>query len=215
MRRFVAVALLVALVGAGSALAARGDPQKRFTPADQARARAMLLRASDLPGFRAGPNTGETDSYCKALDESDLTLTGEAAGRQFGLGVVFAASAAQVYESAADANASWRRNTSAAGEKCGREILRTEYAKQGVRLLSLRRLPFPSIAPRTIAYRARFLASTPQGQVPLTLDLVGLMHSRAQATVVLGSAVVAPDRQAELRLTRIVAQRMASAMRRG
>jgi hypothetical protein len=214
MRRLVAIGLLLALVVAGAALAGRGDPQKRITRADQARAKAMLLRPADLPGFRVGPVEGDDDLYCAAVDESDLTVTGEASGRQFASGVVFAASSALVYESLADATAAWRRSTSAAGEQCGRTILSTAYARQGVRLVSLRQMAFPRIAPRTVAYRVRFVATTPQGRVPLTLDVFGLMHSRAQATVVLGSALVTPDRGAAVRLTRLVAERMASAMRR-
>jgi hypothetical protein len=213
MRGVFAMVLLLALLGAGAALAARGDPQKRITPADQARAKAMLLRPADFPGFRVGPATGDSDVYCAALDASDLTLTGEAAGRQFASGAAFAGSSALVYESTADANAAWRRNTSAAGERCGRTLLRTEYAKQGVRLVSLRRIAFPRVAQRSVAYRARFVARTPQGEIPLTMDVVGLMHSRAQATVVAGSLLVTPDRTATSRLARLVAKRMATAMR--
>jgi hypothetical protein len=39
------------------------------------------------------------------------------------------------------------------------------------------------------------------------------MHSRAHASVVVGSALVAPTRAEELRLGRVVAKRMATAMR--
>ena len=74
MRRVLVLALLLGLVVTGAALAGRGDPQKRIVPADQARAKAMLLRKSDsaVP-YRVTrlPDTG--DFYCKALDESDLT----------------------------------------------------------------------------------------------------------------------------------------------
>jgi hypothetical protein len=52
MTRIVTLRLAVVLVATGSALAARGDPQKRITPADQARAKAMLLRAADLRRIR-------------------------------------------------------------------------------------------------------------------------------------------------------------------
>jgi hypothetical protein len=213
MRRSVTLALVLALVASGAALAAKGDPQKRTTPADQARAKAMLVRLADVPGAKATPAGPDTDFYCKALDESDLTLTGEATGRQLSVGVMFAGSASQVYESVADAVASWTRGTSAGGVRCAEAALRREFAKQGARLVSLRKVAFPRVAGRTAAYRATLSATTSQGDIPLYLDLVALMHSRAQASVVVGSALVAPPRSEEVRLARLVAKRMAAAMR--
>jgi hypothetical protein len=213
MRRLLAFALLLALVGAGAALAARGDPQKRISPADQARAKAMLVRKSDLPGFRVGPAGTAGDFYCKALDMSDLTLTGKAEGRQLALGTVFVGSSSEVYQSVADAGAAWRRGTSTAGMRCGTTLLRREFAKGGARLTSLRKIAFPRVSDRTIAYRVKLSVTTAQGVVPLYVDLVGLMRSRAQATVVVGSALVAPGRAEVLGLARLVAKRMATAMR--
>jgi hypothetical protein len=213
MRRLVALALALALVASGAALAAKGDPQKRITPADQARAKAMLVRPADIPGAKVIPAGPDTDFYCKALDESDLTITGEATGRQLSVGVTFAGSASQVYESVGDAAASWRRATSAAGVRCAESALRREFAKQGARLVSLRKIAFPRVAGRTTVYRATLSATTAQGDVPLYLDLVALMHSRAHASVVVGSALVAPPRSEEVRLARLVAKRMTAAMR--
>ena len=214
MRRPAVVALAVALVATGSALAAKGDPQKRITPADQARARATLIRPADLPGYRVGPPQGDSgDFYCAALDASDLTLTGEAASRQFALTIVFVASSSEVYESVRDADAAWRRSTSPAGVRCATILLGREFAKQGARLLSLRKIAFPRVASRTVAFRLKLSASTPQGEVPMTVDLVALMHSRAHASIVVGSALVPPERAEELRIARIVALRMRAAMR--
>jgi hypothetical protein len=48
--------------------------------------------------------------------------------------------------------------------------------------------------------------------VSVFLDLVALMRSRAHATVIVGSALVAPTRAYEVDLARIVARRMARAM---
>jgi len=83
----------------------------------------MLLRKSDFsPAFAAGPASGgASDFYCAALDESDLTLTGEAESPSFAGGFEFLASTAYVYKSRADSDASWKRGTSAAGQKCIRE----------------------------------------------------------------------------------------------
>jgi hypothetical protein len=213
-RALVVVVVVLVLVAAGAALAARGDPQKRITPADQARARAMLLRPADLPAYRVLPAASDTgDFYCPALDASALTLTGEAAGKRLVLDFVIATSSSEVWESRADAQAAWRKSTNAAGVACARTVLRREFAKQGARLESLRQVPFPRVASRTVAFRVSLLTRTPQGEVPIILELVALMHSRAHATVAVSSALVPPDRPLTLQLARTTAKRMARAMR--
>ena len=216
MRRALTLALTACLVAVGSASATHQDPQKRLTKGDNARARAMLIKRTDLPtGFRARPDSGQDPhTDCAAsVSESDLTLTGEAEGKQFALGVVFVGSASQVYASVAEAGASWRRAMSSAGVKCATTLLRREFSKQGIRLVSLRKAAFPRVSDRTVAYRVELSATTEQGPVPLYVDLVALMHSRAQATVLVGTALVAPTRADELRYARLVAGRMARAMR--
>jgi hypothetical protein len=217
LRRLLVVAALLAfLVAAGSVSASHQDPQKRLTRADNARARAMLVTRADLPPGFLAQRGGSEDPHgnCDpAVSESDLTLTGEADGTQFALGPVLVSSAAQIYRSTADADASWRRSTSAAGVQCGTILLNQEFAKQGIRLVSLRRVAFPRVAQRTVAYRVRLSARTPQGAVELFVDLVALKHDRAHATVIVGTPLAPPQRADELRFARLVAGRMATAMR--
>jgi len=212
MRRLLCFVLLLALVGAGAALAARGDPQKKITRADQARAKAMLLRKADFSAvFRATPaSADEGDFYCKALDGSDLTLTGEAESPTFAGGVEFVSSLSEVYRSLVDANTAWRRETSAAGEKCARDELRRQFGKQGIRLESLRRMAFPRLAPRSVAYR---IVLSPQGGGRAYIDVVALQQSRGHAALLLGSALAPMPKDEEVRLARLVAGRMAKAMR--
>jgi len=213
VRRLLALAILASLVVTATALAARGDPQRKITLADEARANAMLVRHSDLPGSRPGAPTPDVDFYCPGLDASDLTLTGDANGRRFAVGLMIVASAAEVYESRADASAAWRRSTGGAGVSCARSVLRRQLAQQGARLISLRKIAFPRLADRTVAYRATLSGTTPQGEVTAYIDLIALMRSRAHTTITVGSALTTPPRSEELHLARTVAKRMASAMR--
>jgi hypothetical protein len=207
--------LVGCLVVVGAAAANHQDPHKRLTKADNARARAMLVKPSDLPGFQAQASNRDDPHYdCAAsVTEADLTLTGEARGKTFTTGVVFVESGSQIYESTADASASWRRSTSTAGIDCLTKLLRREYGKQGLQVVSVRKTAFPRLAQRTIVFRIEISAPSAQGPVPVFIDLVAQMHSRAQATVIVGSGVVAPPRAEELRLARLVADRMAQAMR--
>jgi len=211
VRRLACFVVLLALVGTSAALAVRGDPQKKIAPADQARAEAMLLRKADFGlGFKATPASSDAgDFYCKALDESDLTLTGEAESPTFQGGVEFVSSLSQVYESLADSSTSWRRGTSAAGDKCVRDEFRRQFQKDGIRLESFRRMAFPRFAERSIAYR---LVASSQG-VRVFIDAVVLQQLRGQAALLLGSALAPMPKAEEVRLTRIVAGRMAKAMR--
>ena len=109
MRVVLTLALLLALAVAGTALAARGDPDKQIRQADQARAKAMLLRPADFnPAFTARPSSsgGSGDFYCGALDESDLTLTGEARSRSFTATTEYVTSTSYVRETT-PMNVSW------------------------------------------------------------------------------------------------------------
>jgi hypothetical protein len=201
----------LALVLAGTALAARGDPQKAIRPADQARAKSMLLRGGDFnPAFVTHPSSGGSgDFYCSALDESDLTLTGEARSPSFVATTEFVSSTAYVYESRADSNASWARGTSTAGEQCLRAGLRGQFQGTPVRLVSFKRLAFPRRAQRSVAYRA---VATQQG-VRLYLDVVAMQVSRAQAAVIYISGLTPPPPGEVRRLTGLVAKRAEKAMR--
>jgi hypothetical protein len=210
MRSLVVV---LALALTGSAYADHLEPEKRIRAADQARARAMLLRQSDLPGFQQQPSSGaDPHLTCAALDESDLTVTGDAEAPTWGLSVVFATSSSTVYATQADAAKSWRRGTSSSGMRCLRQELGREFARQGARVVSVRRVAFPALAQRSAAYRLT-LAGTAQGQTfNAFVDFLVLMEGRALAGLVLGSALVPPDRAADVRLGRTLAGRMAKAM---
>lgn len=211
MRRLLLLLACVSLVGAGAALAARGDPQKEIVPADQARAKAMLLRKADLgPEFKA-TKTGSSDDdfYCEALDESDLTVTGEAESPDFEMLTVFVSSLSQVYASTADSSASWQRGTSAAGEKCVRDEFRRLFRVGSGRLVSFRRMAFPRVAEKSVAYR---MVASSQG-VRVFLDVIALKQGRAQAGVLFVSGLAPVPKVEETRLARIVEGRMKTAMR--
>ena len=211
MRRLVVIAFVLALLGANAALAA--DPKKKINPADQALARAMLLKLSDVGlGFRLLPARGASDlgSFtCAALDESDLTVTGEAKSPNFTSGLHTIASTAGIYASAREASTSWRRGASAAGFTCLSNAFRRIARSQGADFVSFRKVPFPAIAPQTIAYRWQVLVSG----VRAYTDVVLLMRGRAQAAAFFIAALAPLERSEELRLTRLISKRMAKAMR--
>jgi hypothetical protein len=212
MRKTFLLLVLAALVGASAAFAV-GEPQKKITPADQARAKAMLMRQADVGiGYRpiAGNSSGNALSFnCPALDESDLTVSGEASSPNFSSGLQTFSSASAVYVSASDAKASWRRGTSPAGFTCLRAVFKRIARARGLHFVSFRKIPFPAVAPRTAAYRWQSLANG----VRVYADVVLLMRVRAQSAVFLISGIDPLERPEAVRLTRLISSRMAKAMR--
>ena len=66
---------------------------------------------------------------------------------------------------------------------------------------------------QTVAYRIALSASVQGQEVPLYVDLVVLMQSRAHVALYFGSGLAPAARAEELRLARLAAGRMAKAMR--
>jgi hypothetical protein len=209
--KLVAVVVLLSLAVAGTALGSRGDPKERFTHADQARAKAMVLRQSDFSvAYTARPgSSGSGDFYCAALDESDLTLTGKATSPSFTTTGEFVSSSSDVYVSRADATASWKRGTSSAGQVCLRAGLRAEFQGTAVKLVSFKRIAFAPRGQRSVAYRA---VAIEQG-IRVYLDVVAMQVSRAEASVVYVAALAPPPAGELRRLTAVVERRMQKAMR--
>ncbi len=212
--------LIAALVVPAVALAADGQPRKALTKAGQATARSVLLVRGDLgAGFASTARDNDRrlpkGARCDALDESDLTITGDAASPDFRLaqGPVFVTvgSTAQVYRTLREANASWNRGSTAETTTCLGDIIRlTAGPGRKITVVSARKIPFPSVAPKTAAYRIVIdVTFGGKQRVRAYVDAVILQQGRIQSGLLftsLGSPVDDSDR---LALARVVAARMA------
>ncbi len=179
---------VVAAVAAAGAAADHNEPMRAPNKADEARAKSLLLRRSDLaPGFTMRRATSSGHITCAAADESDLTSTGHAESPQYSLampGKLFVVlSAAEIYKSTAQADTAWRRGTSAAGERCVKSALARQLGA-GVTLRSFKRQSFPRVAPRTVAYRLVVDVAAAGGTVRTYSDVIVLQRSRAQVVPV-------------------------------
>jgi hypothetical protein len=206
----LAIVLVAAVLSAGTALAAAGDPIERHTRADMAKARAAMLRLSDLgSGWKAVAVQDEPDCRSFRPDESDLVETGEAT-RLFEAAGSRVGSSAVVYRTRAQALASWRRTVKAAELNCALEGLRSSLPA-GARATTVRlgRLAFPRLAPRTAAFRmVTRISGLPQGTVVLYTDAVILGRGRTIAALLTGNPGSAVPARAERNLAAIVALRM-------
>jgi len=194
----------------------QAEPKERLVAADQAIAKSLLLTRADLAaGFKASKPDPETEGpQCKALDESDLTVTGNAESPVFTTQdpvLVRVSSFAMLYRTAAEASTSWRRGTSEAGFRCAASYFKRSFNDGTTRFGSLRWIPFPHVAPRTIALRLRFSVMQNGQWFPVVLDVVVLQRGRMQTEVVFaraGRPVSSAEREA---VARLLAGRLAGA----
>jgi hypothetical protein len=219
--RVLAVSLvsLVALVAVGSASAADGEPRHALTEKDQATARSVVIKRGDLGGGFVARRGSSDDGIpkgarCAALDESDLTVTGDAESPDFRLsrGAVFVTigSTAQVYRTAREATTSWRRGTSAQTATCLADIVRLSAAPgQKITVVSSKRVPFPRVAPKATAFRLVLNVSTGGAQsVRAFVDAIVLQHGRVQSGLLFTSIGRPVEQVDRIALASVIAARL-------
>jgi hypothetical protein len=215
----VALGLLVPAVG----VAADGQPKKALTKKDQARATSIVIKRSDLgQGFTAVARDKDTSlpkgARCGALDESDLTVTGDAASPDFRFAqqtaFVTIGSTAQVYRTLREANASWKRGTTSQTTTCLSDIVRLSAAPgEKITVHSATRMRFPSLSPKTTAYRLVLTVELGGQKVRAYVDAVILQHGRIQSGILFTSLGGPLDQTQRVAIASVVAERMAKATR--
>jgi hypothetical protein len=183
-------ALVAALAVAGAALAATHphDPQERLVTADMAKARAAVLKRSDLAGKWASEKPAkEGDERCTGLDPdlSDLTVTGKAKSATFSRadGVVVS-SESDVYETAEQARASFDRSIKPSLVRCLDESFRKGLgdAKLRVKLLTGSKAAAPRYGERSARYRAVWRLSGAGGTLKAYMDAYFVVRDRVTMT---------------------------------
>jgi hypothetical protein len=224
MRRPLTALLVLCVAIPAVALGADTDPKKRITPADQAKARSILLKRADfVAGWKRVPATPDSeDLVCPGFNpnESDLTLTGEAEAEfEHTQGVVSVSSFSEVFVSKADALKSWTRNDKPAVARCIGHFFREGATDAGtqVKIVSAGRMAFPKLAPRRSAFKvvAR-VTVTANGQpqtVPFTIQFLALGHGRGDTAMLAispGSGLATADLRAfgKLLATRLAAAKL-------
>ena len=212
----LAIVLAATCVLAGAALAANPhDPQKRFTSADQAWARTLLVKRADLPGvgWKSQRSTGD-DSTCRSFspDESKLVETGEQDSPEFTRVGGFVTSTAGIFRTTKDAQTSWNLEVKPKILDCLAEGLnQASTGGASIRIVKRGTLSYPHLAPRTAAFYVR-LAFDVQG-VKLNADLRVICLGKGRANVALmtlspGSPLMPLPAGLDRRLATKLAQRL-------
>jgi hypothetical protein len=203
------VALVIGLPAAAATSAPPNREQIRFNPADQAAARAAVLRRADLgsEGWTGGtvkPDLSSTMS-CPGYNpkQSDLVLTGaaEADFHHAGIGLQ---SIAQVLKTRSMVARDWKRTVvDPRALTCLRRML-TKQLTANERLVSFRKLAFRPLARYTAAYRLLIAVRTQGQRVLVMVDVVLVGRSRTELTLTVAApfAARASISRAEVRLAR-------------
>ena len=201
--------------GAHKAGAARTSEaaQRHYTTADQALARSVVLKATDLGSasrWRGGVTAAVTTQprSCSNFHprQSDLVITGDAqsdyAPATGGTGYH---SEAQVMQNAKMVRLDWQRNVL---DPAALSCLRTFFVKNlagGEQLVSLTPLAVPHIATYTAGYRAL----VDQAGVRQMIDVIFVGRNRTEITLEISApySTRAKVEQSELHLTKLLVAR--------
>jgi hypothetical protein len=219
MKATIRGAMLIAAAGAlafaASALAGNDKQPIEFNAADQAAARAAVLRRSDLgsaSGWTGGPRKPDLSGGPRCANfhpkQSDLVITGAAAS-DFKNELLEFDSEVQVLRTARMVQLDWQRSVKAPGAiPCLRSTL-VKTIGEGGKVLSFEEIPFPRVATYSTAFRI-VVEVTVQGKA-LRLMLQPALVGRGQKEITLIAiapvAAQASVTAAQVRLARILAAR--------
>ena len=217
MKQFVASMLAVSALAFGlvtAVFAGDGKPQIRFTAADQAAARAVVLRRTDLgsSGWEGGPRKPDLSSTvsCAGFHPkvSDLVVTG-AAETDFRRSGVELSSVVEVLKTRRMVRLDWRRSLlPRAVVPCLRKTLAAGLPA-GAKVVSFGRAPFPRVGTRSARFRGVIRVDVFGRTTRLVADFVFLNRSRTEITLNAVGPAAAKDAlaDAEVRLARVMVRR--------
>ena len=181
------MAAATVLVVVGGATAADPGKQKiELNAADQAAARAVVLRRSDLgagwTGGRVKPDlTSQVSCASYHPKVSDLVVTGAAESQFRGTGLVLA-NEVEVFRTAAMVDRDWRRSIVPAAVPCLRRTLTKGLGTQA-KVLSFGRIPFPQVGTHSAAFRGIVVVSALGQTVRVLLDIVLVGRGRTEISL--------------------------------
>jgi hypothetical protein len=205
----------LALVSASSVFAGDGKQQIKLNKRDQAAARAVVIRRTDLgsSGWQGGPVKPDLSSTpnCPNFHPtvSDLVVTG-AAETTFQRSSVEFSSVAEVLKTRQMVRLDWRRSVvPRAAVPCLRRTL-ANGLPSGARIVSFARVPFPHVGTRSSRFRGVIRIDLFGRTTRLVTDIVITFRSRTEITLNAAGPLSAARSisAAEARLARVLVSRV-------
>ena len=207
------IRVIVSGVGLGlvivqAALAGETQPT-RFNASDQATAKAMTLKATDLgPGWKGGATRPDltVDNRC-GMKRSDLVLTG-AASSKFTTPGALVSSESNVLQSPGMVTSEWRRSFGNVGFMACAGRLVTESAQ--MKIVSFKKRAFPKLATYAVRYRmlADYGAAGSSTRILVDVIYLGKGRSEVALSVTTAYAQRVQTDAAERRLAQLLVRRM-------
>jgi hypothetical protein len=188
--RSLLVAALVAAVAVPVALAADGQPQKRLTKTDQAKARSIALHQADLPAGWVGKpntNTSQDNPRCSNYnpDQSDLIETGDVDSPDFTRADgSFVSSSVGIFKTRKMAQTGYARVAVPQLASCFGELFKKGAAPAKVQLLRVGALAFRRLGDRSNAYRLTANVTVQGTTLQVAIDIVTFNRGRVDAAMI-------------------------------
>jgi hypothetical protein len=208
------VAAAVALATAPLVAAGDGKQQIRFNPADQAAARAVVMRRTDLgsSGWQGGRVKPDLSSgpTCPNFHPkvSDLVVTG-AAETVFHRSALEFGNVVEILQTRRMVRLDWQRSVLAPGAiPCLRRTIGKGLGPNA-RLISFAKVPFPHVSAYSGRFRAVISVEAFGREARLVTDIVFVLRGRTEITLNVAGPASAkrPLSAAEARLARLLASR--------
>jgi hypothetical protein len=192
----IGFACIATLALAVTALAGDGGrEQVKFNAADQAKARAIVIRRSDLrpaSGWKGGPTKPDLSpvtcaNYHPRL--SDLVITG-VAETDWNRAALVISSEVEILKTARMVRLDWTRSVNVTGVVCAAR-------KGGATHIGVSRMTFPQIAPYTAAYRLSYEVKANGQTIPFVFDFGAIGRGRTEIS--LGEITERPASEGALR----------------
>jgi hypothetical protein len=216
-----AVKLLASLVLAGilagaAAGAVASDPKKHIKPVVQARAKAISVKRSDLPGneWKTQPGNSSHDTpRCSFFnpDESSLTENGDFNSPEFTApNGTYVSSTVGIFVSAQQAKTGYLAVVRPALPKCLAELIAKSGKPGAIKVTAAGPLSFKHYSDRSAAFRVAFGVKSGTVRVPAFIDLVAMNRGAVVTALFFGSVLKAPPSAFEQRIVDRVSARISS-----
>jgi hypothetical protein len=193
--RLLCAAAVAAAVAVPVALASNGEPQKKLTKADQAKARAIALHRSDFAaGWVAKPNTNTSQDSPRCSnynpDQSDLIETGDVDSPDFRRAEgSFVSSSVGIFKTVKMAQKGYARVARPQLPKCFAELFTKGVAPAKVQILQVGPIAFRQLGDRSNAYRLRANVTVQGTTVPTTIDIVLFNRGRVDVAMIFAGII--------------------------
>ena len=212
--RLVFILWIGALATAPLVAAGDGKEQIRLNPADQAAARAVVMRRADLgssgwQGGRVKPDLS-SDVTCPNFHPkvSDLVVTG-AAESLFHRSVFQFGNIVEILQTRRMVRLDWQRSVLApAAIRCLRQTI-AKGLGSNAKLISFGKVPFPHLSAYSARFRAVVSVQAFGREARLVTDIVFVLHGRTEITLNVAGPASAKRAlsAAETRLARVLVSR--------